>query len=395
MTIDFENLMHLYYCAIYDKCPKVKEYNIDNILLLAKKHEILQSVFLSFKKLVNEEKINVNKDAFNSLSAQIMSDVALNIRRKQGLYEAIEALEENGIRCCLLKGDSIGRLYASPHTRVSGDIDILIDENNEAKAIEILKELEFKVVERERNDHHFEAFSYDNGILEVHVQLYSSTTADLIFNGEINYSKDYIKIELPNGKSFYTLNINDTAFYLTAHFLKHFINSGVGLRQISDMLVFFDKYKAEIDFDLFFNTFEKLRFSKLICAVFRLGNDYFNLSFNLPHKIDDDIFEKFLSCIEENGVFGNGDKSSSRFYSAFVEKRAGKNYTQSYKRTSKIRRLFPTFKRMKIMFPILSKMPFLLPFTYAIRIIRAVFNIKKKNDMNEKDFALFKDFDII
>ncbi len=395
MTCDFENLMHLYYCAVYDKMPDEREYNIENILLLAKKHEILQSVFFSFKKLVNENKISIDKDTFSNLNAQIMSDVALNIRRKQSLYEAIEELEENGIKCCLLKGDSVGRLYSNPHARVSGDVDILIDENDEKKSIEILKELEFKIVEREKNGHHFEAYSYDNGLLEVHIQLYSNSTADLIFDGEINYSKDYVKIELPSGKSFYTLNINDTAFYLTAHFLKHFINGGVGLRQIVDMLVFFEKYKNEIDFDLYFKTFDKLRYSKLICAVLKLGNEWFNLDFKIPYEINDETYIKFLTCIEENGVFGNGDKSFSRFYSAFVKKRAGKKYTQSYKKTTKLRRLFPTFKNMKAIFPILSKMSFLLPFTYVIRIAKAMFNVKKKKDLNDKNFSIFKDFDII
>ena len=395
MTRDFENLIHLYYCAVYDKMPDERDYNIDNILSLAKKHEILQSVFFAFKKLVNEEKLNVDKAKFAHLNAQIMSDIALNIRRKQGLYETIEELEEKGIKCCLLKGDSIGRFYANPHARVSDDIDILIDEKDEKKAIEILKELEFNIVERKKIDHHFEAFSYDNSILEVHIKLYSDVTKDLVFDGIINYSKDYIKAELPSGNIVNTLNVNDNAFYLTAHFLKHFISGGVGLRQISDMLVFFDKYKSEIDFNLYFETFDKLRFSKLICAVFKLGNDYFNLDFKIPYETNDEIYIKFLTCIEENGVFGTGEKVFSSFRETFISKRAGKRYTDEYKKLTGIKRIFPGYKHMTILFPILLKMPFLLPFTYIIRIAKACFNIKKKKDINDKTFSIFKDFDII
>ncbi|MBE7053861.1 MAG: hypothetical protein E7391_06285 [Ruminococcaceae bacterium] len=395
MTLDFKNLIHLYYCAIYDKTPDKREYNIENILLLAKKHEILQSVFFAIKKLANEDKIKIEKDKFALLNAQIMSDIALNIRRKQGLYEAIEELEENGIKCCLLKGDSIGRLYANPHARVSGDIDILIDEKDEVKAIDILKNLEFDVKERGEIDHHFEAFSYDNAILEVHIKLYSDATKDLVFNGMINYSKDYVKITLPSGNKVNTLNVNDNAFYLTAHFLKHFIAGGVGLRQISDMLVFFDKYKNEIDFNLYFETFDKLRYSKLLCAVFKLGNDYFNLDFNIPYEISNEIFEKFLTCIEENGVFGNGDQTYSQFYNTFVERRSGVKNALEYKKVSKIRRIFPDFNHMKIIYPFLEKMPFLLPFTYFMRVFRVIFHTKKKKEINDKVFSIFKDFDII
>ena len=109
----------------------------------------------------------------------------------------------------------------------------------------------------------------------------------------------------------------------------------------------------------------------------------------------DEIYKKFLTRIEENGVFGNSEQKQSQFYNAFVKKRAGVKNALEYKKTTVMRRVFPTFEHMNIIYPFLSKMPYLLPFTYVMRVFRVLFYLKKKKEVNDKTFSTFKDLDII
>lgn len=397
MSRDFNDLLHLYACAIYNKPIDEGTYNIENILKFAKKHEILQTVFLSVKKLYKDGKTNLTSEQFNALNLQFVSSIALNVRKTQGAYEAIEELENNGVKCCLLKGDSVARFYASPETRISSDIDVLINEEDEIKSIEILKNLDFTVKEKGVNDHHYKAISPDNAILEVHTMLYSKSTEKIIFGGHINYSKDYTKIELANDVTVNTLNTFDNALYLTAHLLKHFVNSGVGLRQVSDLLIFVNNFKDEIDFERYFETLEKVKFLKLILTVFKIGNKYFGTDLPLKYDVDDLLVEKLLDDMENGGVFGNKNVRTTAFYSQFASLRMN-DENKKYKMRS-TKKLFPRLSEMQKMYPFLKECPFLLPVAHLMRFYRIFarifFKKKDKNELNEKTFSLFKDFDII
>lgn len=396
MTKDFRSLLHLYCCSIFDLMPQKDDYNFANIFSLAKKQEIAQSVFLSVKKLQKSGAANLGEERFNMLNKRFLSDIAVNMKKTETIYALTDELEKNGIFFCLLKGDSIARLYAFPETRISSDVDILIDANDEKRSADILKNLGCKISKREKNHQHYTAIYNDSCVLEVHTKLYSATNENIIFKGKISYSKDYKEITLKNGRKIKTLSVYDNLVFLTAHFIKHFLNSGAGIRQVSDLLVYMNHYKNEIDFEKYFSLLKEINFLKLICTVMKIGNDYFNLEFDLPINIDDFICEKLLDDIEAGGVFGSSETRNEKF-SKYLTSTISQD-AKKYEKNS-LKRIFPNASSMFMMYPFTRKMPYLLPIAYIMRIFKLVKRlfIKDKQSIlqNEKTLEFLKLFDII
>ena len=166
--------------------------------------------------------------------------VAKSVSKREFSLETVKELEKNGIEYCLLKGIAVSSLYAMPECRISGDTDIYINHRQEGKVKKLLEKRGYTVSNRAANDHHLKARHKIGGLLEVHVRMYSKITEKIVFGGHISYSDKYDKIGA-DGKEYYTLNTYDTLVYLTAHYIKHLVSGGCGIRQILDLLLFMEK----------------------------------------------------------------------------------------------------------------------------------------------------------
>lgn len=144
------------------------------------------------------------------------------------------------MRCCIMKGAVVAELYEQPECRISGDTDIYINPDDEDKAVEILKENGYSISERTKNDHHLKARHPIGGLFEVHVRVYSKISEDIVFGGQITYSDKYDKITI-NGNEYHVMSVDDELMYLTAHYIKHLVNGGCGIRQVMDLLLYIEK----------------------------------------------------------------------------------------------------------------------------------------------------------
>jgi hypothetical protein len=70
------------------------------------------------------------------------------VTRETCIDELLDAFSISGMRILLLKGAALGHLlYASPGRRAARDIDILIDDVDEPRAIDLVRELGFKFIQ--------------------------------------------------------------------------------------------------------------------------------------------------------------------------------------------------------------------------------------------------------
>lgn len=315
--------------------------------------------------------------------------VAQGIARKEFNLKMIKNLEDAGIRCCILKGAAVSGLYKDPECRISGDTDILIDPKDEKKLIRILKENGYTVEDREMYDHHTQATHPVGGLLEAHIDLYSETTAKFLFGGKEMYSEDWMQIDI-GGKMYHTLGVNDGLMYLTAHYIKHLVNEGGGVRQIMDLLLYIEKYAEKIDVDRYNRILKELRYDGLLEVIKTIGSKYFGFSYDIKNE---ELAEKVLTDSEVGGIFGFETKDRKRFYAEYCKIReAQPKYKNLFTKKSEkniLVKLFPSSARLVTYQGYgYAKNKFLVPVAWIHRYFDIILGRRKKaiNKTNTQEF---------
>ena len=277
------NLLHILGNTIQKKeIEYKKDLNIEELYDLATKQGVWHIIFETLKKQYDVSKYEM----------KFLTVISKNITSNEFVYKTVQRLEENGIECCYLKGIAVARFYPNSECRVSGDTDILIDPEKQGKAIEILKSMDYYVEEEKENHHHIQASHKMTKLLEVHNMLYSKPTRDIIFKGHCGYDEEYMEIESSVGK-IKTLGINDGLLYLTVHFIKHFLNSNVNLRQMVDLLLYMRHYNDQIRWEEYNKLMQELKYHKLIDTIKAVGNIYFGMDFETVVTDVDDFLKDF------------------------------------------------------------------------------------------------------
>ena len=158
-------------------------------------------------------------------------------------------LREDGLRCCVLKGQGNALMYPNPYSRTPGDMDVWIDASRERimeyaqKKFELGDDIRLQHLETSLDgvpvELHFFPCSMNNPIYHARLQKWFRRNADL--------QCSHI-VELPDGAG--DIAIPTTAFnviYQLTHLYHHFFDEGIGMRQIIDyFLVVNDFSKNEI-----------------------------------------------------------------------------------------------------------------------------------------------------
>lgn len=403
MTKDFLDMLHLFSCGASGKNPETRQYNINEILRLSGEQGVFTFVFLSLQKLFNENKLSISNADFAYLQSQYTKAVFSSIRKNAAVNQTLKHLEENGISCCMLKGQILSGLYAVPEARISGDTDLLMPSADmEEKVCDVLKQIGFEIIPRPKTSHHAMCKRQDTGLIEFHLSLYDELFEDIWFKNKGEKHSEYVKITTTEGYTYKTLGYTDNAIFITLHAIKHFFSEGVGIRQIMDMLLFNIKYKDKIDFDKYKKLMEKLKFTKLIDHINFIGKEYLDLDTEHSDNINKENIDAILTDIETGGLFGKEDKSRYEFYMASTKVRSNKTddeydkYLEEWKENLTLKsKLFPSVSIMKRRYKLLNKYKYLLPFFWIKRLFGIlIYKIKPKPNQ-DKRLELLRNLDII
>ena len=156
-------------------------------------------------------------------------------------------LREDGMRCCILKGQGNALMYPNPYSRTPGDIDVWIDASRErimeyaSKKFELGDDIRLQHLETSLDgvpvELHFFPCSMNNPIYHTRLQKWFRRNADLQCSHIVG---------LPDGAG--DIAIPTTSFnviYQLTHLYHHFFDEGIGMRQIIDYYhVVCDFYKV-------------------------------------------------------------------------------------------------------------------------------------------------------
>ena len=167
--------------------------------------------------------------------------------------ELIERLQEAEIRALLLKGQGIGQCYGRPLWRTCGDVDLFLNEEDYAKAKELLLPNASSVEEEHKKKKHL-GMTIDGWVVELHGHLYSglSSRVEKVMDDirQDTFAGGQVRSWM-NGKSpILLMKAENDAFYVFTHILGHFYKGGIGLRQICDWCRLLYTYKDTLNHEL-------------------------------------------------------------------------------------------------------------------------------------------------
>ena len=174
-----------------------------------------------------------------------------NKAMNQFIAELIEKMREANIYTLLVKGQGIAQCYERPLWRPSGDVDLLLSEDNYKKAKQFLLPLCSDHKNEERYSQHL-GLSIDQWYVEIHGSLRTGLSDrvdkevdanqnDVFYGGQVrSWNNGSTQVFLPASS-------NDVFFVFT-HFIKHFYKEGMNLRQICDWCRLLWTYRDSLNY---------------------------------------------------------------------------------------------------------------------------------------------------
>ena len=164
-------------------------------------------------------------------------------------------LREDGMRCCVLKGQGNALMYPNPYSRTPGDIDVWIDASRERimeyaqKKFELEDDIRLQHLETSLDgvpvELHFFPCSMNNPIYHTRLQKWFRRNADLQCSHIVGLPDGAGDIAIP------TMAFN--VVYQLTHLYHHFFDEGIGMRQIIDYFLVVNDFSKNVFLDYDFS----------------------------------------------------------------------------------------------------------------------------------------------
>ena len=247
------------------------------------------------------------------------------------ISELIEKLRKHGIFALLVKGQGVAQCYERPLWRASGDIDLLLDDNNYEKAKALLIPLAEEVQDEEIWKKHQAIIikGFDVELLGK-MPFALSRKADKAIDSVIDESFKLggARVWSYNNSDIFLPSPDNDVILVFTHFLHHFFIEGVGLRQICDWCRLLYTYKDSLNYGLLESRIRKMGLMSEWKAFYALATKYLGMP-EVPCFMFQDSgdsqwerkADKIMELVLECGNFGhNKDLSYRTRYSGLTYK---------------------------------------------------------------------------
>lgn len=323
---------------------------------LAKKHDLAHVV----SSFVYRNGIALNGELQEKMQREELISVYRHEHMKYSFGEICGAFDEIGISYIPLKGAVIRPYYPYESMRTSCDIDILIHEEDLELAINSLENKGYRC--GDRNYHDVSLYGSNEIHLELHFNIQENMdNLDAVL-------KDAWKYAVPKNGAQHAFSNAFFAFHIFAHMAYHFVSGGCGIRSLLDIWVL--EHKMGISYSCAKALLEKADIYQFASEMSKLAELCFTQN-------DRDAFsDSVLKYIFQGGVYGSAEN-----HIALDKSKTGSSAGYA------IKRLFLPYKTMVTAFPCLKKAPYLLPFCWVARWMKALFGGKSKRIVSEMTCA--------
>ena len=363
LTTTETQFLHIAKAAISGGDLPAEKVDWPTIFTLANQQKLLPILFETVRKMPAAEE---NVALFAVTKQQVIGQVLNQTVRSAEFADLYRKLRTVGLHPIVVKGQLCSRLYPLKDHRISADDDLYI---SDAEFMACHKQLlanglttDTPVDELATAD---EVSYTKNGsplYIELHRHLFDSAEDA---HDELNhFFADLNPVEIDG---FLAMPPHEHLLYLVLHAYKHFVRSGIGLRQFCDIGLWARAYHGEIDWQRLHEQCESVHAATFAAAAFRIARDYLGIEFDLPAPWGDAVdVEPLLHDSLCGGVYGSNDLT--RLHSSTVTLNAVKA-SRTGEKSGVLSTVFPKREYLERRYPYLKKRPYLLPVAWVQRIV--------------------------
>ena len=362
LTATERQFLHIAKAAVSGGDIPAENVDWPAVFALAGQQKLLPILFEAVRKMPAAEE---NVALFAVTKQQVIGQVLNQTVRSAEFSDLYHKLRSAGLHPIVVKGQLCSRLYPQTDHRISADDDFLIPDGEFMACHEQLLAngltTDTPVDELATAD---EVSYTKNGsplYIELHRHLFDSAEDA---HDELNhFFADINPVEIDG---FLAMPPHEHLLYLLLHAYKHFVRSGIGVRQFCDIGLWARAYHAEIDWQRLHDQCASVHAATFAAAAFRIARDDLGIEFDLPAPWSDAVdAEPLLHDSLCGGVYGSNDLT--RLHSSTVTLNAVKT-SRTGEKSGVLRTMFPKREYLERRYPYLKKHPYLLPVAWVQRI---------------------------
>ena len=347
---EWEYLIHLLSSALRNEKPGEKPDNIsfEQLFSLARYHSVANMAFYSIERLENRPEKELFAKWTEVRDKEIMKDIIQSTEQEQ-LFSALSA---SGVRFIPLKGSVLKTLYPQSDFRTMSDIDLYIDDADTEKSKAVMLSLGYEI---NRLEHGVHDVYYKKPVMNVEIH------RDLFGEGGQEFSPVFGELwsKCTADGMRYDLENDFFLTYVIAHGIKHYTLGGTGIRTFMDIHVYLQQKGA--DLNRIYSLCEKAGQRELCEDFVKLADVWFG-SGEYTDKL-----REMAEYVIRGGTYGTFENQME----------------QGIKKQGKLKfilsRIFPSVNYAREQFPVLRRMPFLLPVFWVVRWFK-FFTVNRKEN---------------
>ena len=362
LTATERQFFHIAKAAVYGGELPAENVDWPAVFTLAGQQKLLPIIFEAVRKSPAAAE---NAALFAAVKQQVIAQVMHQTVRASefsGLYRNLRAA---GLHPIVVKGQLCSCLYPLKDHRISADDDLLIPDGEFMACHEQLlaNGLTTDAPADELASADEVPYTKDGSPLYIELHRHLFDSAEDAHDELNHFFTDINPVEM---EGFLAMLPHEHLLYLILHAYKHFVRSGIGLRQFCDIGLWAREYHTEIDWQRLREQCESVHAATFAAAAFRIARDYLGIEFDLPTPWSDAVdAEPLLHDSLCGGVYGSNDLT--RLHSSTVTLNAVKA-SRTGEKSSVLRTVFPKREYLERRYPYLKKRPYLLPVAWAQRL---------------------------
>lgn len=328
--------------------------NLEAVYTLAKKHDLAHLVAHAVEGLYIPP-----CEVLTKLKNTKMRAIYRYARMDLEFERLCQALEEAQIPFIPLKGSVLRQYYPQPWMRTSGDIDVLVKETDFECAVKAL-ECQGWAVKGNIQYQNICMYSPSGVLLELHFNIrVKMASADALMDAVWDHCV------LTDGKQYAYQQTKE--FFLChqlAHMAKHVLVGGCGIRTFLDIWLL--NQNLSVDPEELCRLCRSAHLDRFYAQVTALADVWFGQAAHTP------VTENLERYILDGGVYGNLSNKV-----LMSQTRVG-GKLQNF-----LHRMFVPYTEMQLMYPVLKKRKWLLPFYQIVRWCQVLFSGRIKRAFDE------------
>lgn len=360
MQHNYNAILLLIKSALTGKKVEVpKDIDWEVIFKLCRKHQINPIIYYG----IMNSGIQIDSEITQKFFNVVMQGVMVEKNQFFAFEKISNEFEKNKIDYLPLKGTIIKNLYPKSEMRMMGDMDILIRPESIEQVCELLEKNKFVKGDVTEN---VVTYNFPPIVsFEMHTALVPTEDTDYF---------DYFKNHWDKAKLIkedscrYEFTNEDVFIFVFVHLVKHYREGGIGIRQFLDIWLMLKKLN-DLDMQYIEKELKKLSLTKFYNNIIATLEVWFE------NKTPTDITDFITLRTFESGSYGTLEKHHAARAERLIQ-------TKGVKKNSTFRKviltLFPSLTVMKSLYPVLKKVPVLLPIMWVARGFNTLL-FKRKN----------------